>query len=154
MTNEDEIIVPSHSQLFGPRAEEICESDGSGLNHMVWMSFWSSVKGCSFSLVTYASICNCIFVRICVGVPEIGSKRSSIVRSAEFLKAQMRRNRGIVCKFAFWLWKMISRIKEMKGVIPLPPLTITRDSCLAPSRSQTPIGLIKREINHAIQIHI
>jgi hypothetical protein len=154
MTNEDEIIAPSQSQLFGPRVGEMGESDGFGLNHMVWMSFWASATGCSFSLVTYASICNCTLVEICVGVPEIGSNRSSVVRSIEFLKAQMRRTRGIVCKFAFWLWKMISRIKEMKGVIPLPPLTITRDSCLSPCRSQTPIGLIKREIKNAIQSHI
>ena len=52
MTNDDEIIAPSHNQLFRPRAAEIGESNGSDLNQMVWRCFSESVKVCSFSLVT------------------------------------------------------------------------------------------------------
>ena len=36
MTKEDEIIAPSQSQLFGPRAGVMGQSDGLGLNHIVW----------------------------------------------------------------------------------------------------------------------
>lgn len=60
---------------------------------------------------------------------DMGSKRSSIVRSAEFLKAQMRSIFGILL-LGCVLWKMCSRIMEMNGVMPLPPLIITRDSRL------------------------
>lgn len=89
MTNDDAIIAPSHSQVLGPRAAETGESNGFGLNHMDCSSFWVSVLGCSFSLVTYTSICNCSF-EISAGVPEIGRKRSNMERSEKFLKAQMR----------------------------------------------------------------
>jgi hypothetical protein len=45
---EDEIIAPSQNQLFVPKTAEIGASNASGLNQMVWRSFWSSVVG-SFS---------------------------------------------------------------------------------------------------------
>lgn len=125
--NEDEIIAPSHSQLLGPSVAEMGESKGLGLNHIVWRGLWASAIGCSSSLVMYASICNCIW-DIC-GVPEMGSNKSSIARSAEFLKAQIIITRGTL-KFGLWIWKIISRIMEIKGVMPLPPDTITRHSCL------------------------
>ena len=135
MTNDDEIIAPSHNQLFRPRAAEIGESNGSDLNQMVWRCFSESVKVCSFSLVTQASICNCI-LEICVCVSEIGSKRFNMVRSAKFLNAQIRRTGG-TSNSSLWLRKMISRIMEIKGVMPLPPLTITKDSCLVPNKYQS-----------------
>lgn len=50
--NEDDIITPSQSRLFGPRMAEMGASDALGLNHLVWRR---SVEFCvvgSFSLVT------------------------------------------------------------------------------------------------------
>uniref|UniRef100_A0A9I9ECG9 Uncharacterized protein n=1 Tax=Cucumis melo TaxID=3656 RepID=A0A9I9ECG9_CUCME len=65
-----------------------------------------------------------------IGESNTGSKRSNIVRSIEFLKAQMSRICG-TWKFTFVLRTIIiSLIIEMKGVIPLPPLISSRYSCL------------------------
>lgn len=83
---------------------------------------------CSFSLVTKASIFSCRLESE-DGVPDTGSNRSSIVRSEEFLNAQIRITCGVLHLYVV-LAKMISRIIDMKGVMPLPPLTITRVSCL------------------------
>ena len=63
------------------------------------------------------------------GVPEIGRMTSSIVRYKEFLNEATRIRFGIL-HFNVALVKMRSLIIEMKGVMPLPPLTITRVSCL------------------------
>lgn len=60
---------------------------------------------------------------------EMGSRSSNIARSAEFLKAQTRRIEGISV-FCLDPWKRISLIMEIKGAMPLPPLTITSESCL------------------------
>ncbi|CAK7338846.1 unnamed protein product [Dovyalis caffra] len=69
MTNDEAIIAPSHSQLLLPRPAQIGESIWFGLNQMLhWDMF--------------------------AGVPLIGSKRSSMARSAAFLNAQTRRTRG------------------------------------------------------------
>lgn len=129
MTNEDEMIAPSHSQPFGPKTGEMGASEVWGLNQMVWISLWGSlVEGGSFSRVTKASSWSW---RLEMGelVAEIGRRRSSIVRSAEVLKALMRTMRG-VGEVRVVLMKMSFLIMEMNGVMPLPPLTSTRVSCL------------------------
>ena len=51
------------------------------------------------------------------------------MRSDEFLNEEMRRIFGVLI-FRTELVKISSRMIEMKGVIPLPPLTITSFSCL------------------------
>lgn len=121
-------MVPSQSQLLGPRVAATGESDGLGLNHVVWMSACVGEEGCSFSRVIYASIrsCSC---EVAVGVPLMGNKRSSMARSAEFLNTQISRTCGSL-QLEFVLWKVISRIMDIKGVMPLPPLTNTNNSCL------------------------
>ena len=53
MTNEDAIIAPSQSQLFGPKMVDMGASVGWALNQTVLMSFLSCGLG-SFSLVTKA----------------------------------------------------------------------------------------------------
>lgn len=62
-------------------------------------------------------------------VGEMGRRRSSMVRSDEVLKALMRKMRG-VGELRVVLIEMNSLIMEMNGVMPLPPLTNTRVSCL------------------------
>ena len=62
-------------------------------------------------------------------VLERGRRRLSIVRSAELLKEEMRCNLGLL-KFPAALLKMNSRIMEIIGVIPLPPLISTKESNL------------------------
>lgn len=127
---DDEIIAPSHSQRFGPKTDDMGASVARGLNDKARMSFELSVVGC-FSLVTKASICS-FKLGSSVGVPEIGSKRSNMVRSEEFLNEQIRITCGVL-HFVTVLAYISSRITEIKGVMPLPPLTITRVSYLPKS---------------------
>lgn len=51
------------------------------------------------------------------------------MRSNEFLKAQIKRRLGVAMLRVLLRW-MNSRMIEMKGVMPLPPLIITSDSYL------------------------
>lgn len=132
MTKEDAIIIPSQSQLLGPKMAEKGASAAWGLNHMALSGFDLSVLG-SFSLVTKASICSCR-LEMSEMVPEIGRMRSSRVRSAEFLNAQISFTFGVL-QFGVVLRKMSSRMIDMNGVMPLPPLTITRVSKLHARRN-------------------
>ncbi|RRT40110.1 hypothetical protein BHM03_00054633 [Ensete ventricosum] len=126
-TKEDDTIAANQSQPLGPSTGAMGTSEGKGLNHMVRMLFGaSSVE--DFSLVTKASIRSSKPERSEI-FPDSGRRRSSMVRSAEVLKAQMRRTAG-VGRFRVVLWWMSSRIMEMKGVIPLPPLTSISESYL------------------------
>lgn len=59
----------------------------------------------------------------------MGRRRSSRVRSEDFLNAAMRRICGVL-HFNVSVKKMRSLMIEMNGVMPLPPLTITIVSCL------------------------
>lgn len=67
------------------------------------------------------------------GVLECGKRRSSKARSDENLNALMRRICGVVVDFRVEVVKMRSRVMEMNGAMPLPPLTITSMSCLRKS---------------------
>ena len=125
---DEDMIVPSHNQVFCPRIGVTVESEGWGLNHIDLMLSLLFVGDDCFSLVTYASICNCKLEKF-EGVSEIGRRRSSKVRSDEFLNELMRRILGVL-HFSVSLKKTSSRKMEMNGVIPLPPLTITSASCL------------------------
>lgn len=59
----------------------------------------------------------------------MGSRRFSIEMSEEFLKAHMRLMVGIL-GFGLVVWNVNSRIIDINGAIPLPPLIITSDSYL------------------------
>lgn len=63
-----------------------------------------------------------------------------MVRSKEFLKALMRRILGVFC-LSFKFVNMRSLMTEMKGEMPLPPLTITSSSCLQ-SKNGLPLGYV------------
>lgn len=87
-TKEDETIAPNQSQPLGPRIGAMGRSEENGLKQTVWISFGAS-EGGSFSLVMKASILSCRRERP-EALQEIGRRRSSIVRSADVLKAQIR----------------------------------------------------------------
>lgn len=111
-----------------PKMAEMGASVARGLNHMALRFIELSVFG-SVSLVTYASICIWRLDMSYGVVLDIGRIRSSIVRSVEFLNAQIK------VTFGSLHWKVVdikisSRIMDMNGVMPLPPLTMTRLSCL------------------------
>lgn len=134
---EDDMIAPSQSQLLGPKMADIGASVAWGLNHMARGVFELSVVG-PFSLVTKASIFNCS-LEISDGLPDIGSRRSSMVSSEDFLNAQTRITSGVLHLYVV-LAKMSSRIIEMRGAMPLPPLTITSLSCLKKFVEAGPYG--------------
>lgn len=140
--NEDERIPPSHSHEFGPRIDEMGWAERLGLNHRVLIfSVRASLLG-SFSRVMKASILMFMSDDSCVWRPDNGKTRSSMEISEEFLKAQIRVILGIL-HFWFWLVAIISRMTEINGVIPLPPLTITRASCLDhPQENKNNVELI------------
>lgn len=128
MTKEDAIIVPSQSQLLGPKMAEKGASVAWGLNHIALRpGVELSVLGSS-SLVMKASICSCS-LEMSQGVAEIGRMRSSMLRSSEFLNAEISITLGVL-QLGVLLEKMSSRMIDMNGVMPLPPLTITRVSHL------------------------
>lgn len=130
MTKEDAIIMPSQSQLLGPKMADKCASVAWGLNHMALRpGIELSVLGSS-SLVMKASICSCSLEMSEAGVAEIGRMRSSMVRSEEFLNAEIRITFGVLQFMGVLLMNMSSRMIDMNGVMPLPPLTITRVSNL------------------------
>lgn len=123
---EDERMAASQSHEFGPRIAEIGWSERLGLNQRV-LIFWVSSFIGSFSLVMKASIW--IFRSDDNSRPDVGRIRSSIEMSEAFLNAQIRVILGI-SHVVVWVMAIKSRIMEMNGVIPLPPLTITKESCL------------------------
>lgn len=132
MTKEDAIIMPSQSQLLGPKMADKGASVAWGLNHTTLRpGIELSVLGSS-SLVMKASICSCSLeiMSELAGVAEIGRMRSSMVRSEEFLNAEIRITFGILQFMGVLLMNMSSRMIDMNGVMPLPPLTITRVSNL------------------------
>lgn len=64
-------------------------------------------------------------------VPETGSKRSKISRSNDFLKTEIRRTCGVLLLVSgSFAMCTSSRIMEINGVTPLPPLNITSFSYL------------------------
>ena len=117
------MIIARWSQPCGPKTAARGWCLGWGLNQRARMG--PSLAEDSVSLVTYASICRLSWERS-ETVEDNGRRRSSIVRSAEFLKAQMRWILGVV-QFASALLKMSSRMMDIEGVIPLPPLIRTRE---------------------------
>lgn len=71
-----------------------------------------------------------------------GSKRSSMARSAVFLKAAIRTTFGTPPPVLDSVLREISsRIMEMKGAMPLPPLIITRESWLWKFRQKMEMNL-------------
>ncbi|CAK7348845.1 unnamed protein product [Dovyalis caffra] len=128
MIKEDDMIAPSQSQLFGPKIADTGASVTWGLNHMAREEAFELSTVGPFSLVTKASIFKCR-LEISSGLPDIGSRRSSMESSEEFLNAQTRITSGVLHLYAMFA-NMSSRIIDMKGVMPLPPLTITSLSCL------------------------
>ncbi|KAM1817763.1 hypothetical protein EV1_001931 [Malus domestica] len=74
------------------------------------------------------SICNCK-QEMSRFVPETGRMRSNMVRSSVFLKTDIRRIFGASLP-QLLASKRSSRMTEINGVMPLPPLTITIMSCL------------------------
>lgn len=90
------------------------------------LSMFTTVGDCS--LVTKACIDSWSLDRS-ETEDEIGRRRSSIVRSTEVLKQHMSSSFGTGV-FELVLRWISSLIMEMKGVIPLPPLTIISESCL------------------------
>lgn len=122
------MIRPSQSQWFVPKMAEMGASVARGLNHMALRFIELSVFG-SVSLVTYASICIWRLDMSYGVVLDNGRIRSSIVRSEEFLNAQIKVTFGSLHRKAVDI-KISSRIMDMNGVMPLPPLTMTRLSCL------------------------
>lgn len=127
--NEDERIAPSQSHEFGPRIDEMDWSERLGLNHRVLIFSVVASLLASFSRVMKASILMFMSEDSSVWRPDSGKTRSSMEISEEFLNAQIRVILGIL-HFWFWLVAIKSRMTEINGVIPLPPLTITRASCL------------------------
>ena len=129
MRNDDDRIPPSQSHEFGPRIAEMGWSERLGLNQSVLIcSVVASLLG-SFSRVMKASILMFMSEESSVWRPDNGKTRWSMDISEEFLKAQISVILGIL-HFWFWLVAIISRMTEINGVMPLPPLTITRASCL------------------------
>lgn len=96
MTNDDEMIAASQSQPLGPRTGATGRSEERGLKQSVRMSFplLSSVVVGAFSRVTKASILSWSLERSETVLVAMGRRRSSMVRSAEALKEQMRRTLG------------------------------------------------------------
>ena len=125
--NDDDVMTPSHNQLYWPKVVDIGASRVFDLNHIVCRGFGLSVGG-SISRVTYASTCSSRLEYLDEAF-EIGRMRFSIVSSEEFLNALMRRTRGGL-HFLVEFMKISSRIIEIQGAMPLPPVTITSLSCL------------------------
>lgn len=123
---EDARIAARQSHEFGPRIAEIGWSEGLGLNQMVLILCVSSFLG-SFSLVMKASIW--MLRSDDNSRPDVGRIRSSMEMSEEFLNEQIKVILGIPHALV-WVMAIKSRIIDMNGVIPLPPLTITKDSYL------------------------
>jgi hypothetical protein len=108
----------------------------------------------------YASICS-RRSEISDGVPEIGRIKSSIDRYEVLLNEQIRTMFGVL-HLNVVLRYIISLMIEIKGVIPLPPLTITSVSCLIEKQTKvrwlTPfkyvvnyVQLIINEYNNVLQ---
>lgn len=125
--NEEERIVARQSHELGPSIVEMGWSETCGLKLRGLMMFLLRVD--SVSRVTKALIWISKNEEISVVRPEMGKITSSMERSEEFLNAQISIILGIL-QVLVELKYIRSRIMEMKGVIPLPPLTITRESCL------------------------
>lgn len=138
--NEDARIAPSQSHEFGPRIDEMDWSERLGLNQrvLIFPAFASSPA--SLSRVMKASILMLMSEDSSVSRPDNGKTRSSMEISEDFLNAQMRVIFGIL-HVSFWLVAIKSRITEINGVIPLPPHTITKASCLESKKKK------KYEIN-------
>lgn len=131
---EDARMAARQSHEFGPRIAEIGWSERFGLNQMVLIFCVSSFLG-SFSLVMKASIW--ILRSVDNWRPDVGRIRSSMAMSEAFLNAQIRVILGISHEVV-WVMAIKSRIMEMNGVIPLPPLTITKDPCLEEEEKRKP----------------
>lgn len=127
--NEEERIAPSQSHEFGPRIDEMDWSERLGLNQRVLIFPLVASIPASFSRVMKASILIFMSEDSSVSRPDNGKTRSSMEISEDFLNAQIRVNFGIL-HVCFWLVAIKSRITEINGVIPLPPHTITKASCL------------------------
>jgi len=79
------------------------------------------------------------------GVPDIGRIKSTIDRDEEFLKTQIRTTFGVL-HLKVVLRYISSRMMDRKGVMPLPPLTITRVSCLVEKKQN--LSLCASQRNH------
>ena len=125
--NDNDVINPSHNQLNFPKFVDIGASEVFALNHIVRKGVDFSICG-SNSRVTYASTCSSRFETPYEAF-EDGKRRFNIVSSEEFLNALMRRMLGVLL-FIVEFMKISSRIIEIQGAMPLPPVTITSLSCL------------------------
>ena len=141
---EDERMAASQSHEFGPRIAEIGRSEGLGLNQRVLIFCVSSSLG-SLSLVMKASIW--MFRSDDNLRPDEGRIRSSIAMSEAFLNAQTRVILGVSHVVVVWDMAIKSRIMDMNGVIPLPPLTITKASCLEAKKKKKSLSrlLVQQE---------